>query len=406
MKPDLYVDLARSLERGGFDFLLIEDTSMVEDSYGGDAETTLKYGMFAPKNDPLPLVPLLAAQTKHLGFLPTISTIQYPPFLAARLLTTLDHLTEGRVGVNVVTSVTHRVAQNFGFDQHLEHDERYEMAAEWMDAVGQLWESWDADAVRFDEENNVYADHTKVHPVDFVGKYFKTRGPMNTIPGPQRRPVVSQAGNSVPGRELAAMTADTMLAYGGTPAAMKAFVEDMHERLVTHGRRPEDLKIMFLATPVIGETDAEAQRREEALVAAASTDDAVQKQLWHMSYVSGGEVDFKKMDLDAPIPDVTGNGEHSSMRNWVEAGKGKTLRQLAATHRTNDLGLVGSCDTVAARMGDLAQETGADGFLLYPDVTRRSIIETTDGLGTALQRRGLIRSSYSGTTFRENLLSF
>jgi long-chain alkane monooxygenase len=409
MKPDLYVDLSRSMERAGYDFLLIEDTSMVEDSYGGTAQKTLEWGMFAPKNDPLPLVPLLAAQTKHLGYLPTISTTQYPPFLAARLMTTLDHLTEGRVGVNVVSSVTHRVAQNFGYDQHLPHDERYEMAAEWMDAVGQLWESWDADAVRLDEENNVYADFTKVNPIDFVGKYFKTRGPMNTIPGPQRRPVVSQAGNSIPGRELAAATADTMLAYGGSVESMKAFREDMHERLIKHGRKPSDLKIMFLASPIIGETDADAAEREEARQVAARSQLEIEKRLWSMTYVSGGEVDFAQFDLDQPMPDVTGNGEQSSMKQWVDESKrtGKTLRELAATYKTTShMGLVGSCDTVAAKMGEIMEEVGGDGFLLYPTVTRRSIIEFTDGLGTALKRRGLIRDGYAGSTFRENLLEF
>ncbi|MET0886128.1 MAG: NtaA/DmoA family FMN-dependent monooxygenase [Mycetocola sp.] len=407
MKPDLYIDLARSLERGGFDFILIEDTSMIEDTFGGSMETTLKYGIMAPKNDPLPLVPLMTAATKHIGIIPTISTTQYPPFMAARLMTTLDHLTEGRVGINVVTSVSHRVAQNFGHDKHFEHDLRYEMAGEWMDVVDQLWESWEPDAVLLDEENFVYADHTKVHTIDYDGAYFKSRGPLNTIPGPQRRPVVSQAGNSIPGRELAARTADTMLAYGGDVAKMKEFRADMHRRMEKYGRAPEDLKIMFLVNPIIGETDADAHEREATRAAAAATDDAVIQRLWAMSYVSGGEVDFAAMDLDAPIPEVTGNGEQSSMANYVKAGQGKTLRELAATHRTiSHMGLVGSCETVAEKMGEIMDEVGGDGFLLYPTMNRRTIIEIADGLGSALQRRGLIRESYTGTTLRDHLSEF
>jgi FMN-dependent oxidoreductase (nitrilotriacetate monooxygenase family) len=407
MKPDLYIDLAANLERGGFDFILIEDTSMVEDTYGGSAETTLKYGMMAPKNDPLPLVPLMTRATKHIGIIPTISTIQYPPFLAARLMTTLDHLTEGRVGVNVVTSVSHRVAQNFGYDEHLPHDERYDMAQEWMSAVDALWESWEPDAVRLDDDDYVYADHTKVHEVNFEGKYFRTRGPMNTIPGPQRRPVVSQAGNSIAGRELAARTADTMLAYGGSVEKMKAFREDMHRRAIAHGRNPADLKIMYLVNPVIGETDSDAHEREDARAAFAATDDAIIQRLWNMSYVSGGEVDFSLFNLDEEIPDVIGNGEQSSMANYVAAGKGKSLRELAATHRTiPHLGFVGSADTVAAQMGEIMDEVGGDGYLLYPTMTRRSIVEIADGLGTALKRRGLIRDGYSHSTLRENLLEF
>jgi len=407
MKPDLYIDLAKSLERGGFDFILIEDTSMIEDTFGNSMEATLKYGMMAPKNDPLPLVPLMTAATKHIGIIPTISTTQYPPFLAARLMTTLDHLTEGRVGINVVTSVSHRVAQNFGHDEHIEHDLRYEMAEEWMDVVDQLWQSWEPDAVLLDEENYVYADHNKVHVIDFEGKYFKSRGPMNTIPGPQRRPVVSQAGNSEPGREFAARTADTMLAYGGSVEKMKAFREDMHRRMVKFGRAPEELKIMFLVNPVIGETDAEAEEREAARAAGALSDDAIAQRLWNMSYVSGGEVDFGAFDLDLPIPAVTGNGERSSMANYVQAGQGKTLRELAGTHRTiPHMGLVGSCDTVAAKMGEIMDEVGGDGFLLYPTMNRKTIIEVADGLGSALQRRGLVRSSYSGTTLSDHLHEF
>ena len=142
MKPQRYVEMAAALERGGYDFVFIEDTAMIEDTYGGSAEFTLAHGEMAPKNDPLPLVPLMAAGTKHIGIINTMSTIQYAPYTAARLMTTLDHLTDGRVGLNLVTSSPHAAAQNFGHDKHLAHDLRYKMADEWMDpgrpAVGLL----------------------------------------------------------------------------------------------------------------------------------------------------------------------------------------------------------------------------------------------------------------------------
>jgi long-chain alkane monooxygenase len=153
-KPDLYIDLAQSLERAGFSYILIEDTAMIEDTFGGSAETTLRRGLFAPKNDPVPLIPLITNATKHIGIISTVSTIQYPPFLAARMFVSLDHVTEGRVGMNIVTSVTDRVAQNFGYDQHLEHDERYVMAAEWSDIVIGLQNSWEPDAIVNDVPNN------------------------------------------------------------------------------------------------------------------------------------------------------------------------------------------------------------------------------------------------------------
>jgi FMN-dependent oxidoreductase (nitrilotriacetate monooxygenase family) len=363
--------------------------------------------MMAPKNDPLPLIPLMTQASRHIGVIGTISTTQYPPFLAARLMTTLDHLTEGRAGINVVTSVTNRVAQNFGRDFHLEHDLRYEMADEWMDCVSQLWESWEPDAVLVDQVTPRYADHTKVHPINFEGKYFKVRGPLNTIPGPQRRPVVAQAGNSPIGRDFAARHADTMLAMGHTVEQMRDFREDMHRRLLEHGRKPDELKILFLVTPIIAATDREANEREEFRKKMAWTEENISEVLWGLSYVSGGEVDFAKFDLDTPMPQLVGNGEQSSLAQYTKGNEDKTLREVVATIRQiSDLGLVGSADTVAVKMGEIMDEVGGDGFLFYPEMTRHTISEISDGLAPALKKRGLIRDGFSGRTFRDNLLEF
>ena len=406
MKPGMYVDLATALERGRFDYLFIEDTAMVEDTYKGSMETALRYGLFAPKNDPLPLMPLLTQATRHLGIITTISTIQYPPYLAARMMVTLDHLTEGRAGINVVTSVTHRVAQNFGYDQHMEHDIRYQQAEEWMDVVTKLWESWEPDAYVGDLDTPQLVDHTKVHPIHHSGEYFKVRGPLNTMPGPQRRPVVGQAGNSIPGRNLAARHADTMLAWGRSVEQMKAFREDMRERLVAAGRKPDDCKVLFLATPILADTDTAARRKLEEMKKPASADE-IEMALWGLSYGSGGTVDFSQFDLDAPLPEVIGNGEQSSMAHIQAMSKGKTLREaITGFSVAGGLDLVGSPDTVAAKMGEIMDEVGGDGFLLYPEMTRHSIAEICDGLSPALQRRGLIRSNYEYDTFRENLLAF
>jgi FMN-dependent oxidoreductase (nitrilotriacetate monooxygenase family) len=404
--PGIYVDLTTSLERAGFDLLFIEDTSMVEDTYRGSMETTLKYGMMAPKSDPMPLVPLLSAATRHIGLVATISTIQYPPFLAARLATTLDHLTEGRAGINVVTSVTHRVAQNFGYEKHLEHAERYAMADEWMDVVSQLWESWEPDAVVMDQDGPMYADYTKVHTIDFKGKYFSCRGPLNTIPGPQRRPVVAQAGNSIPGRELAAKHADTMLALAASPTDMKELRLDMDARLIKYGRKPQDLKILFMAEPYLGETDRIAKERYQAGEAAKQDPEMIEKRLWGLSYVSGGVIDYSQFELDEPVPQELGNGETTTARRWLKAAEGKTLREFATGPTAYGMEFIGTPDSVAVQMGEAMEEAGGDGFLIYAPMTRRAIVEIADGLGPALRKRGLIRSSYSHPTFRENLLEF
>jgi long-chain alkane monooxygenase len=407
MKPGLYVDLTTSLERAGFDYLFIEDTAMVEDTLHGSAETSLRYGIMTPKNDPLPLMPLLAHHTRHIGIISTISTIQYPPYLAARMMTSLDHLTEGRAGMNVVTSVTNRVAQNFGYDEHMEHDERYLQAEEWMDVCTKLWDSWEPGAYLADQEEPRLVDHTKVHTIDHVGKYFKVRGPLNTMPGPQHRPVIGQAGNSIPGRDLAAKHADTMLAFGVSVEQMKTFREDMRERMVAAGRKPDELKVMFLATPVLADTDALARERQAA-IQKHHDDEPLDMKLWGLSYVSGGTVDFGQFDLDEPLPEIIGNGEQSSLARFYAKAKGKTFREALSSGAQvgADLDLVGTPDTVAAKMGEIMEEVGGDGFLLYPEMNRKTIAETCDGLGAALQKRGLTRSGYDYPTFRENLMAF
>lgn len=304
MKGGIFVDLASALERACFDYLLVEDTSMIEDAYGGSMETTLKYGLLGPKNDPVPLIPMLTQATKSIGVAVTLSTSFYHPYMAARTMTTLDHLTEGRVGLNVVTGSSRRAAQQYGYDDLMPHAERYQMAHEWMEAVGALWESWEEGAVLVDQEIPRYADHTKVHPVDFTGKYFRTRGPLNTIPGPQRRPVIVQAGASASGRDLAAKYAESMLAHGTSVESMKEFRQDMHRRMREYGRDPSTLKILFLIDVTLGEDDAVAEARAEARRLAMRTDAAIERRLWGLSYSSGGTHDFSKYDIDCPVPDV------------------------------------------------------------------------------------------------------
>ena len=410
MKPDIYIDLAQSLERAGFDYILIEDTAMVEDSYNGSADTSLRRGFMAPKNDPMPLVPLMASATKSIGFVPTASTIQYPPYLAARLFTTLDHLTEGRVGMNVVTSVTDRVAQNFGYEQHLDHDERYRMAMEWINVVQQLQNSWQDGALVLDSEAGVYADHEFVKPINFVGQYFRSRGPLNTIPGPQRTTPVCSAGSSAPGRELAARYDDTMISMTKSAADAKRYRDDMRERVTSSGRNPDDVKFLFLASPIIEATDAEAAEAAERARLAMASDKAIEYNLWNMSYTSGGRIDFGGIDPDTLASDIDlskQNGEYTSIANLFQDSEGKTLRELvASSFQITDMGLVGSPDTVAAKMEEIMDEVGGDGFLIYLPTTRMNMAKISDGLAPALRKRGLIRDEYTETTLRGNLTAF
>ncbi len=412
-KPDLYIDMVQSLERAGFDFLMIEDSAMVEDTYGGSAEVTLRRGFMAPKSDPMPLVPILTRSTKHIGVISTVSTIQYHPYLAARLFTTLDHLTEGRVGMNVVTSVTDRVAQNFGYDQHFDHDERYRMAMEWVEVVQKLQDSWQEGAILADPVTGVYADHTKVQPVNHVGKYFRSRGPLNTIPGPQRIVPVCSAGSSGPGRELAAAYDDVMISIAPSVAAAKAYQEDMRERIRAVGRDPKDVKLLFLVSPVIGASDKDAQAQAADATAQTRSDAAVERSLWQLTYSSGGRIDFSGIDPDTRVADIDlsrGNGEQSALSTWLHGSGDLTLRDFAANRGlkflSEDYDFTGSPDTVAAQLGEAAEEIGGDGFLVYLPTTRENFAKVSDGLAPALRRRGLIRDGYAGRTLRSHLTEF
>ena len=185
MMPDLFVDLAKGMERACMDYMIIEDSSNVPYTYQGSHDTYLKYAASAPKLDPAVLVPYLAQATKHLGLVPTLSVSEYPPYLLARLVNSLDHVTEGRIGWNCVTGSNDGAAQNYGRDKHYPHDERYDIADEFADVVTRLWEAWEPDAVVLDRSIPMFAAGNKVHAINHDGKYFRCRGPLNAPRSPQ-----------------------------------------------------------------------------------------------------------------------------------------------------------------------------------------------------------------------------
>jgi alkanesulfonate monooxygenase SsuD/methylene tetrahydromethanopterin reductase-like flavin-dependent oxidoreductase (luciferase family) len=197
-----------------------------------------------------------------------------------------------------------------------------------------------------------------------------------------------------------------MLALAKTPADMKALRKDMDERLIKHGRKPQDLKILFMTVPYLAETERDAQERFDRFDAAKKDPQNIEKRLWYMSYVSGGVIDYSKYDLDGPVPREVGNGETTTAKAWLEGSETITLRQLAEGPSNYGMDFIGTSDSIAAQMGEVMEEAGGDGFLMYPDVTRRSITEVCDGLAPALRKRGLIRDGYAHKTFRENLLDF
>ena len=401
MKPDIYVDLARGLERACFDFLMIEDGSFVPDAYQGSAEWSLRNAFAAPKHDPMPLIPLMAQATQHVGLIATMTTGFYPPFLAARLGATLDHLTEGRVGLNLVTAHNDRTAQNYGLDQHFEHDLRYEIADEWIRLVRKLWDSWPADAILNDAEAGIFTDPERVKPIDFKGKYFSSRGPLNMPAGPQGHPVICQAGSSPAGRHFASSHADTIVAPARDTASARSYRDDIRERMRALGRDPDRCKIMFTCSIVLAETQDAAEARQEGEDAALARD--VDLGLARLSFLSG--IDFSKFPLDEPLAEISTNASRG-LTQMLTTGTGKTtLREMISTPERG-MRFVGTPDRVAAQLGEAAEQIGGDGFMITEGVTRRAIAEITDGLAPELKRRRLIPDGYAQPLFRENLLSF
>jgi FMN-dependent oxidoreductase (nitrilotriacetate monooxygenase family) len=403
-----YVDMARSMERACMDLIMIEDTVMVADAYGGTMEGAMKHSAFAPKQDPIPLAVQIAVNTTNLGVVATMSTSFYPPYLLARLSSTVDSIAHGRFGWNIVSSAEDRAAQNFGLDGLPEHDERYNVAEEYFDVVNQLWDSWEADAVVMDRETHTFADYRKVHTIDFHGKYFKSRGPLNTVPSPQHRPTFLQAGASPKGRQFAAGAADAIIAVGTGIEGMKEYRDDIRTRAKAAGRNPDDVKLLFVVSPTIAATEQEARAEVERLLNHPSY---VEKSL--VSISSNTEIDFKQFDLDQPLPaDLTTNGERGSLEYFMR-GDGspgpKTLRQLVMHRAKRGLELVGTPDQVAKKMGEAMEEVGGDGFLIAKpgwDLSRKYIESICDGLVPALQRHGLTRTEYTKPTLRETLREF
>lgn len=402
-----YVDMALALERACFDYIMLEDTVMVPDAYGHSTESTLKHALMVPKHDPMPLAAMIGAATTKLGVVATMSTMAYPPFMLARLAVTLDHIAGGRFGWNIVTSGEDTAAQNFGMDKLAPREMRYEMADEYVDLVCQLFKSWDKDAVVMDRARGVYADHTKVKPINFDGKFYKVRGPLNTVPSPQGQPVFVQAGGSPRGRAFAAKHADSIIATANGIAGMKQYRDDVRGHALAAGRDPDDIKVLFLIYPMLADTNEEALAKRDRLVNSAAF---VEMALASVSSVT--DIDFSKYDLDQPLPPLTTNGEQGSLDKFAQWGSGKTLRQLAAERFGGlppELELIGTPDTVAGRMAELMEAVGGDGFLIstpFQRTSRRFINEVTEGLVPALQRRGLTRTAYASTTLRDTLREF
>jgi FMN-dependent oxidoreductase (nitrilotriacetate monooxygenase family) len=393
------IDMARSLERAGFDYIMLEDHVAFDAMAGHTARL-----------DPVALMPAMAAATERLGIIGTLSTGFYHPFALARLMQSMDHVSHGRIGWNIVTTSEQAAAEAFGLTEQPKHDERYDRADEFVDLATQLWATWDEGAVVADPTTGAYVDRDKVHPIDFDGRWFKSKGALNVPPGPQGRPIVCQAGSSPRGREFGARWADTLLySTGGQNDAkvMRDIRNDMTERLIAAGRDPKSVKCMFMVTPIIADSEDEAWAKHHARYDL--TDDQVIARLKGMGENLGG-FDFLRFDIDAPFEPVTihHEGHQGTFGNFLALADGKrSLREMVLMSRVTSLDLVGTPQSVADQMEAAMETAGGDGFLIQSrPLTRRYISEIVDGLVPELQRRGLVRKTYEHATLRENLMAF
>jgi FMN-dependent oxidoreductase (nitrilotriacetate monooxygenase family) len=401
MVPKFFIEMAQSLERAGFDYVLLEDSSYIGESFKNSREIYLKNGLAVPRQDPSVVASLMVAATSRIGIVPTFATFAYPPYLLARLVATLDQVSSGRIGWNMVTGSSDYAARNFGLDGLPEHDLRYDMADEYMQVVNGLWDSWEPGAIVADRESGVLIDHTKVHAINYEGKFYKSRGPLNSGPCVQGRPVIAQAGGSPRGRQFASQNADTIVASVKSVQAMKEYRADIRARLVEHGRNADDCKVLFMADPILGETASAARERKELRDASVAAN--VEQKLAFMGKITN--IDFGALDLDAPMGELKTNGHQATLDEFRRRAGNKSLREAVVGYYKTDL--VGTPDHVAGQMAEMMEEAGGDGFLFsMPNVSRRTVAEVTDGLIPALQKRGLVRETYAFDQFRQNLLAF
>jgi len=259
---EYWTELAQLLEAGGFDAVFLADVVGTYDTFRGSAETAIRQGLQIPNNDPALAVPAMAAVTKHLGFGITFSTTYEPPFAWARRASTLDHLTKGRVGWNVVTSYLPNAARNHGLTGEVDHDTRFEIAEEYLDVLYKLWEgSWDDDAIVADRDRNVFADPAKIRPIDHVGRHFQVEGPHLPSPSRQRTPVIFTATQSDAGTAFAARHAEVVFTGGGTPDVIRGLVARFKQAAVDAGRAPGDVKVITTAGVVVAPTEQEARAK-------------------------------------------------------------------------------------------------------------------------------------------------
>jgi FMN-dependent oxidoreductase (nitrilotriacetate monooxygenase family) len=389
---EYWTELAQLLERGLFDGLFIADIVGVYDVYQNSVDVPLKEAIQLPVNDPLLLVSAMAAVTKNLGFGLTANLTYEAPYLFARRLSTLDHLSRGRVGWNIVTGYLDSAAKAMGLQQQIEHDRRYDQADEYLEVLYKLWEgSWENDAVVNDREQRIYAQPDKVHKVEHQGEFYQVSGYHLCEPSPQRTPVLFQAGSSDRGLLFAGRHAECVFISGQNKASTKVQVDKVRASAVAAGRKAEDVNV------IVAPTEEAAWAKQAEYRSHASAEAGVA----HFSASTG--IDFAQYEIDEPIQYVKSNAIQSATKNLQN--NDWTRRKLLDQHALGGryITVVGSPTQVADELESWIAETGLDGFNLTRIVTPESYVDFIDLVIPELQRRGSYKTAYDSGTLREKL---
>ncbi len=397
-----WLETARTLEKGCFDSLFIADFPGLHDVYNQSSDAAFRDAIAVPLNDPLMAVSAMAAVTEHLGFGVTVSTTYEQPYSFARKMTTLDHLTNGRVGWNIVTSVTGSAARNLGLDRQVPHDERYAIADEFMDAVYKLWEgSWEDDAVVNDPARNMFVDPAKVHAANHHGKYFRVPDAFLCEPSVQRTPVLFQAGASSVGKAFAAKHAEAVFLVDPTVQGMAKLVSEIRALAGGLGRDPSSIKFMAGVSVVTAPSDEEARRKFDELIRYVSVEGTLARQSSLM------QLDFGSIDIDRPLEFVETDGIRSFLERFTKGDPDRvwTPRQVAEkmAQSLGAITVVGSPATVADRLEAMMEEADLDGFNLYDHMPLHAMPDFVEHVVPELQRRGRVWTAYEGRTLRENI---
>ncbi len=401
---DYWTSLARTLERGLFDGIFLADVLGIYDVYGGGPEAALRHAVQVPVNDPVLVIPAMAAVTEHLGFGVTCTLSYEPPYPLARRMSTLDHLTRGRAGWNIVTGYLNSAATGMGLAQQPRHDQRYEIADEYMEVMYKLWEgSWDEGAVVRDPARRVFADPAKIHRIEHRGPFYRVDAIHLSEPSPQRTPVLYQAGASTRGRAFAAKHAECVFINGPSPQVVAPQVADLRRRAVENGRAAEDLLIFTLCTVITGRDEAEARAKYAEYRRYTDTEAA-------LALFSGWTgVDFSKYRPDDELRYIETEAMRSALESFTSADPDRiwTVGELAEHVAIGGRGplFVGSPEQIADTLIDWVAATDIDGFNLAYAVTPESFDDFVELIVPELQRRGAFKREYRAGTYREKLFA-